>query len=65
MHKEGWIYRDLKASNVIINEKGKAKLVDLGFCKFIEKERTHSFCGTKHMMAPEFFDNLEKNGYYY
>lgn len=31
-------------------------LIDFGFAKKIERERTHSFCGTKHAMAPEFFD---------
>ena len=75
MHSEGWIYRDLKASNIIINKNGKVTLIDLGFSKNIEKERwssinyllrTNSFCGTTHMMAPELFDEkLEENGYSY
>ena len=66
MHEKGFVYRDLKASNVMIKESGKITLIDLGYAKKIEKERTYSFCGTTHSMAPELFnDNLEKVGYSY
>lgn len=38
MHDKGYIYRDLKASNLIINTKGKVTLIDLGFIKKIGSE---------------------------
>jgi serine/threonine protein kinase len=45
----------MKASNVMISAGGKVTLIDLGFAKKIGNERTYSFCGTTHSMAPEFF----------
>jgi len=64
VHANGYIYRDLKASNVILNTDGRVKLIDFGFSKKIDKGRTYSFCGTIHAMAPEFFKSL-KEGYGY
>jgi len=39
LHKKGILYRDLKASNVMINSRGKVTLIDFGLSKFIGKER--------------------------
>lgn len=50
-----YIYRDLKASNIIVNTTGKIFLVDFGFAKKLGKGSTSSFLGTLHSMAPEFF----------
>ena len=36
MHRVGYIYRDLKPENVIIDAKGNAKLCDFGFTKKIK-----------------------------
>ncbi|KAL4455131.1 hypothetical protein ABPG74_006513 [Tetrahymena malaccensis] len=66
MHSQGYIYRDLKASNIIVDQYGKVTLIDLGYTKKIENELTNSFCGTIHMIAPELYDqNLEDKGYSY
>lgn len=35
MHSLGYIYRDLKLSNIIIGVDGRIKIVDFGFCKKI------------------------------
>jgi serine/threonine protein kinase len=36
-------------------------IIDFGFSKKIGKERTFTFCGTTHAMAPEFFsDQLDE-----
>ena len=51
-HKEGYIYRDIKASNFMINSKGKVTMIDLGKAKHIEGERTFTVCGTTHSMPP-------------
>ncbi len=34
-HKNGYIYRDIKASNFMINSKGKVTMIDLGKAKHL------------------------------
>eukprot|EP00914_Ancora_sagittata_P014301 GHVO01027868.1.p1 GENE.GHVO01027868.1~~GHVO01027868.1.p1 ORF type:complete len:209 (+),score=18.05 GHVO01027868.1:552-1178(+) len=53
----GIIHRDIKASNVMIRLSGEPVLIDYSFAKILEhpKERTRSFCGTPHAMAPEVY----------
>lgn len=34
-HKNGYIYRDIKASNFMVNQKGKVTMIDLGKSKKI------------------------------
>lgn len=62
MRSQGWVYRDLKLSNVFWDQDGKVTLVDLGFCKKIQDERTYTVCGTRHMMSPEIFRHLVEGG---
>lgn len=45
-------YRDLKLENVMIDEKGYPRIVDLGFAKVIV-EKSYTFCGTPDYLAPE------------
>lgn len=56
LHGNGWVYRDLKASNLIIDSDGIVKLVDLGFAKKIGQEKTYSVLGTCHAMPIEIMD---------
>lgn len=52
LHGAGWLYRDLKASNVMISAwNGRVRLVDFGFAK--PEARATSVVGTLHAMAPE------------
>ena len=57
LHSEGYIYRDLKMNNIIIDKKLKCYLVDFGFVKHFDSDRamTNTVCGTLHMKAPELF----------
>lgn len=61
-HSEGYIYRDIKASNFIINSKGRVTMIDLGKAKKIDRERTYTICGTTHSMPPQIY---AKQGYSY
>ena len=36
-HAEGWVYRDVKASNFLVDVKGAVTMVDLGLAKHIGK----------------------------
>jgi serine/threonine protein kinase len=65
LHDEGWIYRDIKASNFMLEVNGKLKLIDLGLAKRIGKKRTYTVCGTVHSMPPEVLLGTSKEGYSY
>jgi serine/threonine protein kinase len=45
-------YRDLKLENVLVDEQGYGKIIDLGFAKVVT-EKTYTLCGTPEMLAPE------------
>ena len=50
------IYRDMKPSNVMINDRGKAKLIDFGSAYFKYEEGKEQICaGTYGYAAPEQF----------
>lgn len=38
IHSKGYVYRDLKASNIIVDQHGKTTLIDLGYIKKIEND---------------------------
>ena len=61
-HKAGYIYRDIKASNFMMNSNGQVKMIDLGHSKKINRERTFTICGTRHAMPPDIYEN---KGYSY
>ena len=54
VHKKGFLYRDLKASNVLLDYNGHIKLIDFGYSKKIDdNNRATTFLGTLHSMSPE------------
>ena len=54
MHSINIAHRDLKLDNVLIDVKGKIKLVDYGFAVLSgRKERLNANCGTPHYMDPD------------
>jgi len=53
-HTQDYIYRDLKLNNILLLPDGNLKLTDFGFAKHLAgNEKTTTYCGTPHAMAPE------------
>jgi serine/threonine protein kinase len=54
IHNAGFVYRDLKFSNILVDERGeRLKLADFGSLKRENGDSTRSFIGTPATMAPE------------
>jgi serine/threonine protein kinase len=52
IHERGFIYRDIKASNFMIDASGRVTMIDLGHAKHIKNSKTLTICGTTHSMPP-------------
>lgn len=54
LHTKGFVYRDLKLENILVDEKGNVHLADFGLSKLIKNnELAMSICGTPEYMSPE------------
>ncbi|KAG5329490.1 S6KL kinase, partial [Acromyrmex charruanus] len=61
LHNAGVVHRDLKTTNILLDEDGHAVIIDFGLAKWLHRtERTNTFCGTPQYMAPEI---LKKEHY--
>jgi len=62
LHVRLYCYRDLKPENLMIDNNGYVRLVDLGFAKYVEPgQKTWTFCGTPEYIAPEILTNTGHN----
>lgn len=55
IHQNDIVYRDLKPANVLIDDAGHMRIVDMGMASRLDPEtkRRKSVCGTQRYMAPE------------
>lgn len=59
-HDEGMVHRDIKPENVLVDRRGRVKMVDFGLAKLLGRGSGHAtltgtqqVMGTLHYMAPE------------
>jgi CRP-like cAMP-binding protein len=59
MHIRGFIYRDLKPENVLVDQFGYPLITDFGFTRQLKKdELAYTMCGTPNYLPPEIIKNL-------
>jgi len=58
LHAQSIVYRDIKPENIMVDDVGYVKMIDMGTAKFLKGKspagnRTFTIIGTPHYMAPE------------
>lgn len=56
------VYRDIKPENLMVDDKGYLKLIDMGTAKEVKNHgKTFTIIGTPHYMAPEIISGKGYN----
>jgi len=64
IHSHNIAHRDVKLENVLIDNRGRVYVIDLGLCSFIEEGKLcRDWCGSDNYLAPEIVRRIPYNGY--
>ena len=58
LHENLLVHRDLKPENMLLDDQGKVRLCDFGWCVDISTGQRVTFCGTYEYMAPELIKEI-------
>ena len=65
LHNLKIVYRDIKPENIMVDENGYLKMIDMGTAKILVPKygvsRTFTIIGTPHYMAPEIINGKGYN----
>ena len=53
IHANNFVYRDLKANNVVLNKRGEVFLIDMGHCTMLDPNASAPQYGAYHAQSPE------------
>lgn len=64
IHAHNIAHRDVKLENILIDNRGKVYVIDLGLCAFVEEGKLQrDWCGSDNYLAPEIVRRNPYNGF--